>query len=241
MSPPYFISSAVLRRCGCRSLFGSPSRHCRRPVNRLANAKVSSAAAQVPFHRVINLGIGRLRNLRQQRRRRHDLSCLAVAALRHVDLLPSHLRRVRPVGESPSMVVIFLPATLETSVTHDRVAWPSMCTVQTPHSAIPHPYFVPRRFRTSRITHNRGMSAGTSTRVECPLITNSKGMVSTPLKQFDPGKNYLLLIIKKAPPQGKRKPRRFAFWQGALTPAYTLRKCPPFLPPIVYSFLPELE
>ena len=41
------------------------------------------------------------------------------------------------------MVVIFLPCAAETGVTHERVAWPSMCTVQAPHSAMPQPNLVP--------------------------------------------------------------------------------------------------
>ena len=34
------------------------------------------------------------------------------------------------------MVVIFLPATVETGAVHERVATPSTCTVQAPHWAI---------------------------------------------------------------------------------------------------------
>src|SRR5258707_2513104 len=61
------------------------------------------------------------------------------------------------------MVVIFLPATLEICVMHERVASPLMCTVHAPHSAIPQPNFVPVMFNVSRSTHKSGMSGLTST------------------------------------------------------------------------------
>jgi hypothetical protein len=50
----------------------------------------------------------------------------------------------RPAGvASPSIVVICRPAAAVTGVTHERVAWPSRCTVQAPHSAMPQPNLVP--------------------------------------------------------------------------------------------------
>ena len=61
------------------------------------------------------------------------------------------------------MVVIRLPATALTGVTQERIAWPSRCTVQAPHAAMPQPNLVPVRPITSRSTQRRGMSAGTST------------------------------------------------------------------------------
>ena len=39
-----------------------------------------------------------MRSLRQQRRCGHNLARLAVAALRHIHLLPRHLHRMRAVG-----------------------------------------------------------------------------------------------------------------------------------------------
>src|SRR5437016_2550428 len=77
-----------------------------------------------------------------------------------------------PAGVSPiaSMVVIFLPAAAATGVTHERVGWPSSCTVQAPHSAMPQPNFVPVRPTTSRSTHRIGMSDGTSTVTSRPLM-----------------------------------------------------------------------
>src|SRR5262245_20958357 len=60
-------------------------------------------------------------------------------------------------------MVVTAPATSPTAVMQERTAAPSMCTVQAPHCATPQPYFVPVRPITSRITHKRGISAGTST------------------------------------------------------------------------------
>ena len=68
-----------------------------------------------------------------------------------------------------SIVVIFLPAAADTGVTHERIAWPSRCTVHAPHRATPQPNFVPVRPITSRKAHSRGMSSGTSRLVVVPL------------------------------------------------------------------------
>ena len=48
-------------------------------------------------------------------------------------------------------------------VMQERVAAPSMCTVQAPHSAIPQPNFVPVMPSTSRKTQSSGKSPSTST------------------------------------------------------------------------------
>ncbi len=53
---------------------------------------VGGATAQVAGHGVIDLRIARLRRALEQGRRRHDLASLAIAALRHVQLLPSLLQ-----------------------------------------------------------------------------------------------------------------------------------------------------
>ena len=67
-------------------------------VDRLADADIRAAPAHVAVHRLIDVGVGRLRLLLQQRRRRHDLPGLAVAALGDVDLLPRLLHGMRAVG-----------------------------------------------------------------------------------------------------------------------------------------------
>src|ERR1044072_1026357 len=71
------------------------------------------------------------------------------------------------------MVVIFLPAASLTCIEHERTACPSTCTVQAPHCATPHPYFVPVRPTCSRITHSSGVVGSTSTLCDCPLMVSA--------------------------------------------------------------------
>src|SRR5438067_353630 len=61
-------------------------------VDRFADALIGAAAADVG-HRFVDVLVGRPRLLLQERRRRHDLAGLAVAALRHVDRGPGLLHR----------------------------------------------------------------------------------------------------------------------------------------------------
>src|SRR5208337_3057454 len=75
-------------------------------------------------------------------------------------------------GERPSMVVIFLPATAEMGVTHDRTGWPSMWTVQAPHSDMPHPNLVPVMPSVSRKTQSSGMAETASTDCGLPFKVN---------------------------------------------------------------------
>src|SRR6267142_2631479 len=63
-------------------------------VHRRADALIRSAAADVG-HRRVDVRVARLRCFLQERRRSHDLSGLAIAALRHVDRRPRLLHRVR--------------------------------------------------------------------------------------------------------------------------------------------------
>src|SRR5947199_110334 len=74
-----------------------------------------------------------------------------------------------PSGERPSMVVTRLPSTACIRVTQDRVAWPSRCTVQEPHIAIPQPYFVPVSLIFSPSTHSNVWSGCTATSICLPL------------------------------------------------------------------------
>src|SRR5271163_4429601 len=80
----------------------------------------------------------------------------------------------------PSIEVTCWPATAESGVTHERVAWPSMWTVQAPHCAMPHPYFVPCKPTTSRIAHKRGMSGSASSVVALPLSVKVTDMMEGP-------------------------------------------------------------
>src|SRR5262249_53493459 len=58
----------------------------------------------------------------------------------------------------------------------DRVAAPSIWTVQAPHSATPQPNFVPVMPSTSRNTHSSGVSPSTSTSWVLPLTAMVKAM-----------------------------------------------------------------
>ena len=81
-----------------------------------------------------------------------------------------------PSADSPSSVVIGAFAAADTGVWQARTARPRRCTVQAPHWPMPQPNLVPFRFRTSRITHSRGISAGTSTVVDRPFTFKVYGM-----------------------------------------------------------------
>ncbi len=70
------------------------------------------------------------------------------------------------------MVVTLRPATAETGVTHERVARPSMCTVQAPHWAMPQPNLVPVMCSSSRITHSSGVSGSAWTVTARPLMVS---------------------------------------------------------------------
>src|SRR6266700_103677 len=74
-----------------------------------------------------------------------------------------------PSADSPSMVVTALPATADAGMLHERVAWPSIRTVQAPHWAMPQPYLVPVSFKESRSTHSNGVSGSTSAVCAIPL------------------------------------------------------------------------
>src|SRR5215467_13568438 len=67
------------------------------------------------------------------------------------------------------MVVTCLPATLERGATQERIAFPSKCTVQAPHRAMPQPNFVPVSRKESRITQSSGVEGSSSTETDFPF------------------------------------------------------------------------
>src|SRR5467141_2434370 len=67
---------------------------CRCGTNRTVNPLISTAPADVAGHGGVNVGVGRIRMLRQQRGCGHQLPGLAVAALRHLFGDPGELQRV---------------------------------------------------------------------------------------------------------------------------------------------------
>src|SRR6516225_7749826 len=83
-----------------------------------------------------------------------------------------------PFWASPSIVVICLPSAALTGTEHERMATPSMCTVQAPHWAMPQPYLVPVRPIVSRNTHSSGVLGSTSTvaRSSAAITANHSGV-----------------------------------------------------------------
>ena len=75
-------------------------------MDRTADANISSAAADIGKVG-IDISVGGLRVLLQKRHCSHDLTGLAVAALRDILCKPGLLPDLA-VGESPSMVMMFL-------------------------------------------------------------------------------------------------------------------------------------
>src|SRR5262249_5346410 len=67
-----------------------------------------------------------------------------------------------PPSDNPSSVVTSL-RTVETGVTHDRVATPLMITVHAPHCPRPQPNFGPWRSRSFRSTYSNGVDGSTLT------------------------------------------------------------------------------
>jgi hypothetical protein len=66
-------------------------------MDRLTDALIDAAATQVPRHGRIDIVVSWIRRLPQKRRRSHDLSRLAVAALRNGVLYPGTLNRMAVV------------------------------------------------------------------------------------------------------------------------------------------------
>src|SRR3954469_11879274 len=63
-----------------------------------ANALVGGAAAEIAAHRRIDVRVGGFAVLGQEADRRHDLPGLAIAALRHIELDPGVLNRLRDLA-----------------------------------------------------------------------------------------------------------------------------------------------
>ena len=82
-----------------------------RAMDRLADPQVRGAAAEIAVHGRVDIRVGGLGCLGQQRGGGHDLARLTVAALRHVELFPRALQGCVPSGERPSIVVTSAPCT----------------------------------------------------------------------------------------------------------------------------------
>src|SRR5438876_3750868 len=67
------------------------------------------------------------------------------------------------IDPNPSSVVMSEPCTLNTGVTHERIAWPLTITVHAPHWPRPQPNFDPFNWRSSLRMYNSGVVGSTST------------------------------------------------------------------------------
>src|SRR5882724_916349 len=70
------------------SLSASLSARLRGLLDRFANADIGPTSADVAGHRAVDVGIRRMRVTREERRSRHDLARLAVAALNDLPVEP---------------------------------------------------------------------------------------------------------------------------------------------------------
>src|SRR5579884_2233456 len=80
------------------------------------------------------------------------------------------------------MVVMLLPAALDTGVMQERIAWPLRWTVQAPQSAIPQPNFVPVIPSVSRKTQRSGIAGLTLTVCGLPFTLNLNSAMQTLLE-----------------------------------------------------------
>src|SRR5216683_5083216 len=67
------------------------------------------------------------------------------------------------------MVVTIAPSAWATGMAQDCAAVPSRCTVQTPQTPMPQPYFVPVRLSSSRRTQSNGVSGADTMLWTIPL------------------------------------------------------------------------
>src|SRR5215467_8204953 len=99
------------------------------------------------------------------------------------------------------MVVIDLPSTSDTGMAQERVALPSMCTVQAPQDAMPQPNLVPVSLRCSRRTHSSGVLPSTFTSLRWPFTVNA---AMTFLLRPDDSFDAPVLCSKKPMHQARR-------------------------------------
>src|SRR6516165_3834887 len=83
-------------------LLGS-RRFASRLLDGLSDAGIGAAAANVPRQRLVDIGIGGRRYLREQRRGSHDLAGLAVAALYDLQVEPGLLNPLAGTGGADSL------------------------------------------------------------------------------------------------------------------------------------------
>jgi hypothetical protein len=76
-------------------------------------------------------------------------------------------------------------ATADAGMTHERIGWPSTCTVHAPHRALPQPNLVPVMPRRSRRTHNSGVSSEAAAYTTVLLMESAIGKTSWSVDPFN--------------------------------------------------------
>jgi hypothetical protein len=132
-------------------------------VDGVANAEVGGTTAEIAGHGFVDIGVAGVRFLSEQRGGRHNLSGLAVAALRDLFSDPGILDRVETVCRKTFDGDDSLACRGCEGSLAGAAAAPSMWTVQAPQSPMPQPYFVPVMLSRSRSTQSKGISGSAST------------------------------------------------------------------------------
>src|SRR5438552_6681416 len=109
--PPHSASGnrgAAFRRqrlaCEIRGAHSSPTslgHHLSRSMDCAPDSRIRPTAANVAGKRLVDVFVGWIRNLSEQHRRAHNLSRLAIPALRHVYFNPGALQRMAQVRREP--------------------------------------------------------------------------------------------------------------------------------------------
>ncbi len=146
--------------------------HCRGLLDRGEDARIGATTAQVTVHRGPDLRLGRALRGRQADRRpgssfRSDSNRSAEPERRSTPAAADATQRVSAAvvprelahrAGMPSSVVIALPLTAATGVTHERISLPSSNTEQAPHCARPQPKRGPCRWSSLCRTYSNGVS-----------------------------------------------------------------------------------
>src|SRR5262249_22008685 len=140
-----------------------------RAQNGALDPHVAHAAAEVAVHVRDQFSFGGIGVLGQQGGRLHDLPRLAVTALRNLLGDPRALERMLALGIETFDGGDFCAGRLRYRGLAGAYRSPLRWTVQAPHKPAPQPNFVPVICKCSRMTHNRGVSFGTSTEWSCPF------------------------------------------------------------------------
>src|SRR6266550_4076114 len=95
------LDTAVSSAIRCLRISPSMISNSRGVLDRSADALIRAASADIARHGGVDVVIRRLRRVLQQRRRRHDLAGLAVAALHNLQLQPRLLQgcALRPLAD----------------------------------------------------------------------------------------------------------------------------------------------